>query len=170
MVSLPLDELRARAKNVRLVVTDVDGTLTDCGVFYSSEGEQLVRFSRRDGMGVELLAKAGIPTAMLTREDSAIARARAKKLGLEHVFTGCRDKHAFLATITERTGTAGDALAYIGDDVNDVELMRAVALAGAPVDATEAARGAAHMITRAGGGHGAFRDFADWILLLRGGS
>lgn len=170
MVTLPLDELRARARRIRLVVTDVDGTLTDGGVFYSERGEELVRFSRRDGMGMERLGRAGIPTAMLTREDSAIARARAKKLGLEHVFTGCRDKHAFLATMTEKTGVSADAIAYIGDDVNDVDLMRAVALAGAPRDAADAARAAAHKITDAPGGHGAFRDFAEWILLLRGGS
>jgi 3-deoxy-D-manno-octulosonate 8-phosphate phosphatase (KDO 8-P phosphatase) len=169
MVILPLDEIRARARRVRLVVTDVDGTLTDGGVYYSERGEELVRFSRRDGMGIELLAKAGIPTAILTREDSAITRARAKKLGLDHVFTGVRDKLAALATITERTGAVADTIAYIGDDVNDVELMRAVALAGAPSDADETARAAAHRITDATGGHGAFRDFAGWILKLRGG-
>ena len=169
MVILPLDELRARAKKIRVVVTDVDGTLTDGGVYYSEKGEELVRFSRRDGMGFELLAKAGLASAMLSREDSPMTRARAKKLGLEHVFTGCRDKHAFLATITERTGAGADALAYIGDDMNDVDLMRVVALAGAPHDAAEEARGAAHVITDAPGGHGAFREFAGWILKLRGG-
>jgi len=170
MVILSLDDLRARAKKITLVVTDVDGTLTDAGVFYSAKGEELVRFSRRDGMGMELLAKAGIQSAMLSREDSGAARARAKHLGLEHVFTGVRDKLSFLPTIIEKTGAQPNAIAYIGDDVNDVDLMRAVALAGAPRDAADAARGAAHKITDAPGGHGAFRDFAEWILLLRGGS
>jgi 3-deoxy-D-manno-octulosonate 8-phosphate phosphatase (KDO 8-P phosphatase) len=170
VVILPLDELRARAKAIRLVVTDVDGTLTDGGVYYSARGEELVRFSRRDGMGIELLAGAGIPTAMLTREDSMITRARADKLGLELVFLGCRDKRAFLSTLSERTGVPPSGIGTIGDDVHDVELMRAVALAAAPRDAADAARAAAHKITDAPGGHGAFRDFAEWILLLRGGS
>ncbi|HEY8079712.1 MAG TPA: haloacid dehalogenase [Labilithrix sp.] len=170
MVILPLDEQRARAKAIRLVVTDVDGTLTDGGVYYSEKGEELVRFSRRDGLGVELLAKAGIPTAILTREDNAFAKARAKKLAIEHVFTGCRDKAAFLATIIERTGVPASGIGFIGDDVNDADLMRLVALAGAPRDAAGQARDAAHMLTDAPGGHGAFRDFAEWILRLRGGT
>jgi 3-deoxy-D-manno-octulosonate 8-phosphate phosphatase (KDO 8-P phosphatase) len=170
MVTLALDELRARAKRIRLVVTDVDGTLTDAGVYYSERGEELKRFSLRDGMGVELLRKAGLPTAMLTREKSSIVEMRAKKLRIEHVYGGVEDKLAFLPELTERTGVAADAIAYIGDDVNDVDVMKSVALAGAPGDAADAARAVAHKITNAPGGHGAFREFSDWILLLRGNS
>jgi 3-deoxy-D-manno-octulosonate 8-phosphate phosphatase (KDO 8-P phosphatase) len=170
MVTLPIDELRARARKIRLVVSDVDGTLTDAGVYYSAKGEELKRFSLRDGMGFELLRKAGIGGAVLTRENDDFVVPRAKKLGLEHVFCGVRDKHAFLPQLVEKTNVPTEAIAYIGDDVNDVDLMRAVGLAGAPGDAHDAARGAAHTITNAHGGHGAFREFSDWILLLRGGS
>lgn len=170
MISLALDELRARAKRIRLVATDVDGTLTDAGVYYSEEGEELKRFSLRDGMGVELLRKAGIPTVFVTREKTGFTAARAKKLGVEHVFTGAMEKSELLPEIARQTGAAADAIAYIGDDVNDVDLLKAVALAGAPGDAAQAARDVAHKITNAHGGHGAFREFSDWILMLRGGS
>src|SRR5262249_16293189 len=99
--------------------------------------------------------------------DSAIVRARATKLGLSLVFLGVRDKSEFLSTLERETDVARDAMAYIGDDVVDVEIMRAVALAGAPSDAIEEARAIARYITSAWGGHGAFRDFSDWILRQR---
>lgn len=166
---VPLDEgeLRARARRIRLVVTDCDGTLTDAGVYYSARGEELKRFSLRDGMGVELLARAGIPTVIVTREDSDIVRVRARKLKIEHAYLGVWDKAALLATIEAETGCSPRELAYIGDDVNDVEIMRAVTLAGAPGDAEPPALAVAHKVTRAHGGFGAFREFADWILASR---
>jgi 3-deoxy-D-manno-octulosonate 8-phosphate phosphatase (KDO 8-P phosphatase) len=167
--ALPHDELVARARRLRLVVTDVDGVLTDATVYYSAAGEELLRFSRRDGMGMELLRNADVPTVILSREDSDIVRARAKKLGLTHVFLGVRDKGAFLADVEKSLGVPRNAMAYIGDDVNDVDVLRQVALAGAPADAHDSARGLAHYVTRASGGSGAFREFADWILRLRAG-
>lgn len=167
MVNLRLDEQRRRARALRLVVTDCDGVLTDASVYYSARGEEMLRFSRRDGMGMALLAEAGLPTAILSQEDNDIVRARAKKLGVEHVFLGVKDKAAFLPTIEAKTGAAPDAIAYAGDDVNDVAIMRVVALACAPADATDAARAVAHHVTNAHAGNGAFRDFAEWILRLR---
>jgi YrbI family 3-deoxy-D-manno-octulosonate 8-phosphate phosphatase len=160
-------DLRARARAIRLVVSDVDGVLTDAGVWYSARGEELLRFSRRDGAGVELLSRAGIATALLSREDSDIVRARARKLRLEHVYLGVRDKFATLATIEERTGIERDSMAYIGDDLFDVEVLRAVAISGAPADAVDEVRSVVHHVTAAPGGHGAFRQFADWILAQR---
>jgi 3-deoxy-D-manno-octulosonate 8-phosphate phosphatase (KDO 8-P phosphatase) len=171
MVILPLDELRARARRVRLVLTDVDGTLTDAGVYYSERGEELKRFSLRDGMGVELLAKRGVATAFITRETSAIVAARAKKLRIEHCVMGAQDKLAALRDLEANTGIGRREMAYIGDDVNDVEVLRAVGeqgLAAAPNDAAQPAKDIAHKITNALGGHGAFRELADFVLSLRG--
>jgi YrbI family 3-deoxy-D-manno-octulosonate 8-phosphate phosphatase len=167
MVSLTIEEQRRRARAVRLVVTDCDGVLTDGCVYYSARGEELMCFSRRDGMGIELLAKAGLPTAIVTREDSDIVRARAKKLELHHVFMGVRDKVGFLTDLEAKTGVTRDAMAYIGDDINDIEVMLCVALAGAPLDGAQAAQRVAHRITQAPAGKGAFREFAEWILQLR---
>ncbi|HTQ02913.1 MAG TPA: hypothetical protein VMI54_03610 [Polyangiaceae bacterium] len=163
-------ELRARAGRIRLVVTDIDGVLTDAGVYYSERGEELRRFSLRDGMGVELLRDAGIETAFLSREDSGIVRARAKKLRVERVFLGVRDKLAHLPEILHATALAPEALAFIGDDVNDLPLLRelsGVGLTGAPADAIDEVLDVVHHVSAAPGGHGAFRHFADAILRWR---
>ncbi len=163
-------ELRARAARIRLVVTDIDGVLTDAGVYYSERGEELRRFSLRDGMGVERLRDAGIETAFLSREDSGIVRARAKKLRIAHVFLGVHDKLAHLAEILRATGLSHDRLAFIGDDVNDLPLLRELSstgLTGAPADAIDEVLEAVHHVSAAPGGHGAFRHFAEAILRWR---
>jgi 3-deoxy-D-manno-octulosonate 8-phosphate phosphatase (KDO 8-P phosphatase) len=174
VVILPPEEIRARAGGIRLVVTDVDGVLTDATVLYSERGEELKAFSLRDGMGVERLRAAGIQTAFLTRERTGFPTARAAKLGVSLVYTGVLDKRAFLGTMANLSGCAASEMAYIGDDDNDVTLMRAIVeqggLSGAPADAFETARAAAVYTTGAAGGHGAFREFAEWILALRGRS
>jgi len=163
-------ELRFRAASLRLVITDVDGVLTDGGVYYSERGEALKRFSLRDGMGVERLRDAGIETAFITRENSPIVARRAEKLQLRYVYLGVRDKRAALDQVLAETQLGPQQLAYIGDDVNDQAVMAAVAmrgLTGAPADAEPPIRRAAHFRTTRPGGYGAFREFAEWILRLR---
>ncbi|HET6401572.1 MAG TPA: HAD-IIIA family hydrolase [Candidatus Kapabacteria bacterium] len=170
MKKLTESEIRRRARKITLVLTDVDGVLTDTGVYYSANGEELKRFSIRDGMGMDLLREQGIETAMMTREDSPRVAARSKKLGLPYYFAGIMDKRASLADVLEKTGRTIDELAYIGDDVNDVDIMKTIApkgLTGCPSDAMPAAKGVAHYSAKAAGGHGAFRDFAEWIMKYR---
>jgi 3-deoxy-D-manno-octulosonate 8-phosphate phosphatase (KDO 8-P phosphatase) len=167
---LPAAELRARARRLRLVLTDSDGVLTDGGVYYSDRGEALRRFSVRDGMGVERLRIAGIATAIMTREQSGCVERRAAKLRLPHLFLGVQDKAAQLPAVLAETGLEVDALAYIGDDVNDLGIMAAIGergLTAAPADAMPELLAACHHRCAARGGHGAFRDFAEWILSLR---
>jgi YrbI family 3-deoxy-D-manno-octulosonate 8-phosphate phosphatase len=159
--------LRLRAAGVKLVVSDVDGVLTDASVYYSAEGEALKRFSMRDGMGVELLRDAGIKTVFLTREDSPIVAARAKKLRIEHLLGGKRDKRQALKELLSELSQPLETVAYIGDDVNDLEAMRWVAEAGlavCPADAVRQIQATAHFVTSARGGHGAFRELCDLIL------
>lgn len=169
-MSLPEDELRARARRIKLVITDSDGVLTDTGVYYSERGEELKRFSIRDGMGVELLRDAGIVTAIVTGEKSGSVARRAEKLGIK-AYLGIKDKAALLPLVMADAGAGADQVAYIGDDVNDVPIMRAVreqrGLTAAPADAIESVRLEIHHLSPVPGGHGAFRDFADWILNLR---
>jgi len=168
--ALPAAELRARARRLRLVLTDSDGVLTDGGVYYSDRGEALRRFSVRDGMGVERLRIAGIATAIITREQSGCVERRAAKLRLPHLFLGVQDKAAQLPAILAETGLGIEALAYIGDDVNDLGIMAAIGergLTAAPADAMPELLAACHHRCAARGGHGAFRDFAEWILGLR---
>ena len=170
VAALPAAELRARARRLRLVLTDSDGVLTDGGVYYSDRGEALRRFSVRDGMGVERLRIAGIATAIMTREQSGCVERRAAKLRLPHLFLGVQDKAAQLPAVLAETGLEVDALAYIGDDVNDLGIMAAIGergLTAAPADAMPELLAACHHRCAARGGHGAFRDFAEWILRLR---
>jgi 3-deoxy-D-manno-octulosonate 8-phosphate phosphatase (KDO 8-P phosphatase) len=164
------DDLLRRTARLKLVITDVDGVLTDGGIFFSETGEALKRFSVRDGMGVERLRAAGIETAFLTREQSAIVARRAEKLRIRHCYLGVADKAAFLPELLARTGVAAEEIAYIGDDVNDEGIMALVAergLLGAPLDAVPSVLRRAHHCCALPGGCGAFRDFAEWILELR---
>ena len=167
MVRLSGPQLRARAAGIRLVVSDVDGVLTDAGVYYSASGEELKRFSMRDGMGVELLRLAGIRTALLTREESPIVAARAKKLKIESLWSGQLDKRQALPGLVQELGFPAQAVAYIGDDVNDLGALSWVAEAGlavCPADAAAKVLAVAHFVTAARGGHGAFRELCDLIL------
>src|SRR5678816_1871370 len=113
-------ELHRRATRLRLVLTDSDGVLTDTGVYYSERGEELKRFSIRDGMGVERLRNAGIQTAIITGETSESVARRAEKLKLPGLFLGIKDKAGHLAEVMARMGVAVPQVAYIGDDVNDL--------------------------------------------------
>jgi 3-deoxy-D-manno-octulosonate 8-phosphate phosphatase (KDO 8-P phosphatase) len=163
-------ELRRRARAIRLVLSDVDGVLTDAGVYYSAIGEEFKRFSLRDGMGVELLRGAGIQTGLVSRERSPIVLSRARKLELRHVFLGVHDKLAALDGILAQADVPLDAVAYIGDDVNDLGVLERIATVGltaVPADAMSDVKAIAHLVTEARGGEGAFREFADSIRQWR---
>jgi 3-deoxy-D-manno-octulosonate 8-phosphate phosphatase (KDO 8-P phosphatase) len=167
MVRLSSPQLRARARAIRLLVSDVDGVLTDAGVYYSAQGEELKRFSMRDGMGVELLRAAGIRTAFMTRESSAIVAARAQKLKVDELWQGQQDKRQALPQLVAGLGFRLEQVAYIGDDVNDLGVLSWVAEAGlavCPADAVARVAAEAHFVTSARGGHGAFRELCDLIL------
>lgn len=159
------DAVRARAARVRLVLTDCDGVLTDAGVYVSPEGERLKRFSLRDGMGVERLRTIGqIPTGIITRENSAIVAKRAEKLKIEELHLGVRDKLPEVEAIAAKRGLTLDQVAYIGDDVNDLDVLHVVGLAAAPCDAEPLVLDRVHHVCRRAGGHGAFRELAELVL------
>jgi 3-deoxy-D-manno-octulosonate 8-phosphate phosphatase (KDO 8-P phosphatase) len=163
-------ELWKRAQRISLVLTDCDGVLTDNGVYYSADGEELKRFSVRDGMGVERLRINDVETAIMTQENSASVRKRAEKLKLRYLYCSVRDKQAHLAIVLNQSGLKLAHLAYIGDDVNDYEIIQTigeVGLTACPQDAMPAVQRIVHYRCAAPGGHGAFRDFAEWLLRLR---
>jgi 3-deoxy-D-manno-octulosonate 8-phosphate phosphatase (KDO 8-P phosphatase) len=163
------DDVKARARAIRLVLTDSDGVLTDNGVYYSARGEEMKRFSIRDGMGVERLrVLAGVDVGIITGELSGAVEQRAAKLQISELHLGIKDKAAVLGEILARTGLDAREVAFIGDDTNDLEIMSRVGLAGCPADATPFARAAAHYICPSHGGYGAFRDFAELIIAAKG--
>jgi len=158
-------DILVRARRLKLVLTDCDGVLTDGGVYYSDQGEQLKRFSIRDGMGVERLRiLAGIETGIITGELSQSVGKRAEKLGMVECHLGSKDKAATIKCILASRGLNGDEVAYVGDDVNDLPAFAAVGLAACPADAMEEVKAAAHLVLAQRGGQGAFREFAEIIL------
>ena len=165
-----LEEIWERARQIKLVLTDCDGVLTDGGVYYSPNGEEFKRFSVRDGMGVERLREKGIQTAIITRESSPSVKKRAEKLKLTYLYVGIHDKREHLGGVLCQTGMSLNQLAYIGDDVNDLEIINAISetgLTAAPADAMPQVQCAVHYLCSEAGGRGAFRDFAEWLLRMR---
>ena len=159
-----------RAATIELVIMDVDGTLTDGAMYYSSRGEELKRFSTRDGMGVTLLHRGGIRTAIITSENSEIVTRRAQKLGITEVVLGSHDKTTTFHDICRRTGLTASRIAYIGDDINDLHVMQLCGLSGCPSDAVATIQNVAHFISSYPGGNGAVREFAELILTAQGKS
>ena len=157
-------EVRERARRIRLLAMDVDGVLTDGGMYYGENGEELKKFNTRDGQGVALVREAGLKTAILTRESTPIVTRRAAKLRVDDVQMGVLDKLTALRGIAERHRLGLDEVAYIGDDVNDYEVLCHVGLAVAVRDATRLPRSVAHYVTDAKGGEGAVRELCELIL------
>ena len=162
-------DLVAKARRIKLVLTDCDGVLTDGGVYYGESGEVLKRFNIRDGMGVERLRNVGIATGIVTGERSPSVSKRAEKLKISELHLGIKDKAPLLAEILTRLQLTAEQVAFIGDDTNDVAILGLVGLAACPGDATVFARDAADYRCRARGGHGAFRELAELIISCQGG-
>jgi 3-deoxy-D-manno-octulosonate 8-phosphate phosphatase (KDO 8-P phosphatase) len=164
-------ELSKRAKRIKLLLSDCDGVLTDTGAYYSEWGESLKKFSIRDGMGVVLLRNAGIECGFLSGETSGSLRRRAEKLNIIHVLLGVQDKYHHVKEFAKQHHLKLEEIAYIGDDVNDYELisiLKKISLTAAPSDAISLVQGEVNYVCNASGGQGAFREFADWIIGLCG--
>jgi len=158
-------EILEKAAKIKLVVTDVDGVLTDTGTYYTADGEMMKRFSIRDGMGVERLRSfAEIETAIITGENTEVVTKRAQKLKIKEVHLGVKNKVAAMSELVKKLGLDFTEIAYIGDDTNDTEVMRLVGLSACPSDATSFAKNSADIIVESPGGHGAFRDLAEIII------
>jgi 3-deoxy-D-manno-octulosonate 8-phosphate phosphatase (KDO 8-P phosphatase) len=157
-----------KAAGVRWILTDCDGCLTDGGVYYGENGEVLKRFSIVDGMGVTRLRARGFSVGIVTGERSASIVARAAKLGIEEVHLGVSDKGACLEAFRARLGLPPEAIAFFGDDVNDLSVVPQVGLFGAPANVLPDVRPVAHWVSPRGGGLGAFRDFAELVLRANG--
>ncbi len=156
-----------RPSDIRLFLTDVDGTLTDGGMYYGSDGTEFKKFNTRDGMGLQMLQRAGVKVGIVTSENIAINVNRARKLGLDYLKQGARDGGKLAATleICEEMGITMEQVAYIGDDVNCFELLAAVGWAACPADACDKVKKIPHIriLTRRGG-DACVREWIDQIL------
>lgn len=161
-------ELLLAAQGVRVAFFDVDGVLTDGGVYLSDEGETLKRFHILDGLGLKLLQQGGIAPVIITGRDSAPLRARMQALGVTRVHYGTEEKLAAAQTTLGELGLDWAQAAAIGDDWPDLPVLRRCAFACAPANAHAEVKACAHHVTRAAGGHGAAREFCDLLLAASG--
>jgi len=160
--------LKDKLLKIKLVLTDNDGVLTDTGVYFSEKGEELKRFSIRDGMGIERLRKhAGIETIIITGEDSGSVKARAKKLEIKEYYLGVQKKADVIPDIMKKNNVKPENIAFIGDDANDFELMRMVGLKVTPADGMNFIKEIADYICINKSGNGAFRELAELILAFK---
>ena len=168
MMETSLDILKAKAKKIIYFFSDIDGTLTDGCVYYSTEGELLKKFSLRDGTGYFLLRQVGIKTGFITTECSPIVAQRAKKLKIDKYIYGTHKKVEALRSFLDVEGLSMENVAFIGDELNDVNLLKTCGLSFAVADADIRAKEVSDIVCSHNGGYGAFREAVETLLTLRG--
>jgi 3-deoxy-D-manno-octulosonate 8-phosphate phosphatase (KDO 8-P phosphatase) len=153
-------------KKIKIVLTDVDGVLTDGGMYYSKDGDVMKKFHARDGMGISLLRKNDILTVIVTKEKTKMVKKWAKKMNAK-LFDGVLNKEEILEKICTQYDVFPYEIAYIGDDVNDVNLLKLVGLGVVPKDGNQIAKKSSNYISKTIGGKGVFREVAELILLSK---
>lgn len=151
---------------IKMFLTDCDGCLTDGGMYYSEKGDELKKFNTRDGMGFAILRQHGIITGIITSENVDLNRRRAEKLKLDILEAGCKDKLGTIQRICTECGIDIEDVCYIGDDINDIEAIRAVGYGCCPADAMPEVKNAADFMTKAKGGEGVIREIVNRLLSL----
>jgi len=152
------------ALTIKIVLTDVDGVLTDGGMYYSKEGDVMKKFFVRDGMGVTLLLKNNIPTIIVTKEQNPLIKQWATKMKIKKLYDSVQNKELILEKICRDYRIKPNQIAFIGDDINDIGLLKKVGLSAVPQDGINEAKKVSHYICKNKGGHGAFREFVDLII------
>ena len=160
----PSSDLLMRAAQVRLFIADVDGVMTDAGMYYSESGDELKKFNTRDGKAFELLRQSGILTGLITGEQTMLVSRRAGKIKADFVVQGVSDKVPSLVELMRCAKVSPEQVAYIGDDLADIPVLRMVGLSACPADAVGDVATAAMFHCRHRGGEGAVRELADFIL------
>ena len=168
MPELSSETLQQRLRAIRMVIFDVDGVLTDGRLLLGDDGQEYKAFNSKDGHGMRMLQDSGVALAILTGRRSQVVARRAADLGIEHVIQGRRDKLPAFEELLETTGHAPESVAYVGDDVVDLPVMRRVGLAIAAADAHPLVHRHAHWQTPSPGGRGAGRDVCELIMEAQG--
>ncbi len=157
-----------KAREVRLVILDVDGVLTDGGLTFDNRGEEYKTFNSLDGHGVRMLLESGIDVAVITGRESGIVNHRMRDLGVHHIYQGSRDKLPVFEQLLADTGLEAERVAYVGDDLPDLPVMRRVGFAIAVQNAHTFVKQHCDWVTTALGGHGAVREVSDFLLHAQG--
>jgi len=156
------------AADIKLVLFDVDGVLTDGSLFISDDGQEYKAFYSRDGHGLKMLQHSGVEAGIITGRNSRVVERRAAELGVKHLFQGCQDKLATYLSLVETLKLNPQTIAFVGDDVVDLPIMLQVGLAVAVQDAHHLIKNHAHWITPSGGGRGAARELCEMIMVAQG--
>lgn len=163
-----MQDIIAKAANIKLVIFDVDGVLTDGSLFYGDDGQEYKAFNSRDGHGIKMLKKYDVEIGIITGRSSQVVEHRVRNLGITHVYQGQLDKLPAFEELSGRLGVPPEQCAYVGDDVVDLPIMSRVGLAIAVQDAHPFVKKHAHWITPCGGGRGAGRDVCELLIEARG--
>ena len=153
-----------KCKKIKIILTDVDGVLTDGGMYYTKEGDIMKKFYTRDGMGVTLLRKKSIPTIIITKEKTLMVKKWASKMKIEKLYDGIIKKESMIEVISKKFNVKASEMAYIGDDINDIKLLEKVGFSASPNDGMEVVKRQCDYICKKNGVDGAFREVADLIL------
>ena len=156
--------LQNKLKQIKLLLLDVDGVLTRGDIVYDDNGQEIKVFNVKDGLGLRLIANAGITVGVVTGRSSMALKHRCNNLGIEHIFEGVGDKAALLSRISDQTGVSAEKTAYVGDDLPDLPIMNRVGVSVAVSDACEIVRRNAALVTLSKGGCGAVREICETIL------
>jgi len=161
-------DILERASRVKLAIFDVDGVLTDGSLFIGDDGQEYKAFNSRDGHGMVMLRQTGVTLAIITGRSSEVVRIRMASLGINHLYQGILDKLAAYEELKNSLGLADEAIAYVGDDVVDLPVLRRAGLAVAVADAHPLVQRHVHWQTRSPGGRGAARDLCELIMEAQG--
>ncbi len=151
--------------NIKLFITDIDGVWTDGGMYYDETGNEFKKFNTADSAGVLFLHLLNIPVAIITGEDTEIVRRRAEKLKIDYVFMGVKNKIGTAIKLCEKLKISITEVAYIGDDINDINLLKASGLSAVPENAPDYIKELVHWVIPVKGGDGAFRAFVEKYLM-----
>jgi YrbI family 3-deoxy-D-manno-octulosonate 8-phosphate phosphatase len=160
-------KVQEKIDKIKLFATDVDGVLTDAGMYYADNGEEQKKFNTRDGKGIELLRNKGLMTAIITSEETKIVERRAAKLKIDALYQGVEDKQRIINEIIDKHNIKLDEVCYIGDDLNDLEVLTAVGFSCCPNDAVEEIKNIVDFICEKKGGEGCVRELCDLIIQKR---
>jgi 3-deoxy-D-manno-octulosonate 8-phosphate phosphatase (KDO 8-P phosphatase) len=161
---MPKSKNLKNLKRIKLLLLDVDGVMTDGGMYYTESGVELKKFNVQDGFGISKLQKAGIPVGIITGRISKIVERRAKDLGITEVYQNVDDKAAVYRSIKKKLNLTDEDIAYIGDDEIDLDVLKSVGFSAAPADALPLVKKHVHHVCTRTGGNGAVREVIDLIL------
>jgi len=160
--------MKERLANIKLLLLDVDGVLTDAGIIYTDSGEQIKKFNAKDGLGIKLLMEAGVKVGIITALSSKALEHRCQKLGISLLFAGIENKSKVLKSIISQTGINPENMVFVGDDLIDLPVMKQVGVSFCVADACDDVKRYCDIITNLKGGHGAVREVCESILKAKG--